>query len=78
MKAKAMAWLLIWFMITQKTLISYRTEAFFKTEVACTVVAYDSLETFIQPKQTRISEIFFLMRDCQGAGHVDDDYFDNT
>ena len=42
------------------------------------LVAYDSLETFIQPEQTRISEIFFLMRDCQGAGHVDDDYFDNT
>ena len=42
------------------------------------LVAYYSLETFIQPEQTRISEIFFLMRDCQGAGHVDDDYFDNT
>ena len=37
MKAKAMAWLLAWFMIAQSTLISYHTEAFVKTEVACTV-----------------------------------------
>ena len=37
MKAKAMAWLLTWFMIAQSTLISYHTEAFVKTEVACTV-----------------------------------------
>ena len=37
MKAKAMAWILIWFMITQSTLISYHTEPFVKTEVACTV-----------------------------------------
>ena len=37
MKAKAMTWLLTWFMIAQSTLISYHTEAFVKTEVACTV-----------------------------------------
>ena len=37
MKAKAMAWLLTWFMIAQSTLISYHTEAFVKTESACTV-----------------------------------------
>ena len=33
-----MALLLTWFMITQSTLISYHTEAFVKTEVACTVL----------------------------------------
>ena len=38
MKAKAMAWLLTQFMIAQSTLISFHTEAFFKTEVACTVL----------------------------------------
>ena len=37
MKAKAMAWLLTWFMIAQSTLILYHTEAFVKTESACTV-----------------------------------------
>ena len=37
MKAKAMARLLTWFMIAQSTLISYHTEAFVKTDVACTV-----------------------------------------
>ena len=37
MKAKTMVWLITWFMISQSTLISYYTEAFFKTEVACTV-----------------------------------------
>ena len=37
MKTKPMAWLLRWFMIAQSTLISYHTEAFVKTEVACTV-----------------------------------------
>ena len=37
MKAKAMAWLLTWFVIAQSTLISYHIEAFVKTEVACTV-----------------------------------------
>ena len=47
MKAKAMAWLLWWFMIAQCTLISYHTEAFVKTEVACTL-SYQSkpVETF--------------------------------
>ena len=33
MKAKAMAWLLTWFMIAQSTLNSYHSEAFVKTEV---------------------------------------------
>ena len=42
MKAKAMAWLLTWFMMAQITLISYRTEAFVKTEVACTVHGRES------------------------------------
>ena len=37
LKAKVMAWLLIWFIFTQSTLISYHTEAFVKTEVGCTV-----------------------------------------
>ena len=37
MKARAMAGLLIEFMIAQSTLISYHTEAFVKTEVGCTV-----------------------------------------
>ena len=36
-KAKAMVWLLTWFMIAQSNLISYHTEAFVKTESACTV-----------------------------------------
>ena len=37
LKARAMAWLLTWFMFAQSTLISYHTEAFVKTEVGCTV-----------------------------------------
>ena len=37
LKAKVMAWLLTWFIFIQSTLISYYTEAFVKTEVACTV-----------------------------------------
>ena len=41
MKAKAMAWLLTWFIVAQSTLISYHTEAFVKTEVACTVDSND-------------------------------------
>ena len=47
MKAKAMAWLLTWFMIAQITLISYHTEAFVKTEVACTVCIKNH-ETILQ------------------------------
>ena len=43
MKARAMAWLSMWFMFAQNTLISYHTEAFVKTKVACTVL----LLTFI-------------------------------
>ena len=45
MKAKAMAWLLTWFMIAQSTLISYHTEAFVKTEVACTVNGANHITT---------------------------------
>ena len=37
LKAKAMAWLVTWFMFAQSTLISYHREAFFKTKVDCTV-----------------------------------------
>ena len=40
MKTKAMVWLLTWFMITQSTLISYHTEAFVETEVACTLAFF--------------------------------------
>ena len=36
-KAKVIAWLFIWFIFAQRTLISYHTEVFVKTEVACTV-----------------------------------------
>ena len=37
LKARAMAWLFMWFMFAQSTLISYHTVAFVKTEVGCTV-----------------------------------------
>ena len=39
LKARAMAWLLMWFMFAQSTLISYHSQAFVKTEVGCTVVS---------------------------------------
>ena len=39
LKARAMKWLLIWFMFAQSTLISYHIEAFVKTEVGCTVTS---------------------------------------
>ena len=53
MKAKAMAWLLTWFMIAQSTLISYHTEAFVKTESACTVIhvlyyTYNTMDFLMQ------------------------------
>ena len=37
MKAKVMAWLLICIIVAQNTFVSYHTEAFVKTDVACTV-----------------------------------------
>ena len=37
-KPKVIVWLLTWFIFAQSTLISYHTEAFFKTEVDCTVL----------------------------------------
>ena len=44
LKARAMAWLLTWFMFAQSTLISYHTEAFVKTEVGCTVIQISTLD----------------------------------
>ena len=43
LKAKVMAWLLTWFIFAQSTLISCHTEAFVKTEVACTLVFFIGL-----------------------------------
>ena len=61
MKAKAMAWLLTWFMITQSTLISYHTEAFVKTEVACTAYKWELPKSNMQ----RNSVLTFLISEHQ-------------
>ena len=41
LKARAMKWLLTWFMFAQTTLILYHTEAFVKKEVGCTVNTFN-------------------------------------
>ena len=51
LKARAMAWLLTWFMFAQSTLISYHTEAFVKTEVGCTVKKKIDLGIHLQVKK---------------------------
>ena len=50
MKAKVMAWLLTWFIFAQSTLISYHTEAFVKTESACTVSLLSVCPPSVCPK----------------------------
>ena len=59
LKARAMKWLLTWFMFAQSTLISYHTEAFVKTEVGCTV--YQSWLVVQSLKIKREGKIFFLI-----------------
>ena len=74
LKAKVMAWLLTWFIFAQSTLISYHTEAFFKTEVDCTVafkwsINFSLLQAiFSENRQVQLHPLHPLLRSpCYSA-----------